>query len=149
MNIRFLWDVLPDVLFVSMLVCCSVTDLKKREIPNTAILLIMALSIAHLISITIRGFPWYEYALGTLFAVPFFFAWRKGLMGGGDIKLLFVMGLYLGACLMLISFAITLAVCIGLLIRRAVRRSGIRVRLPLAPVLSLGAVVTVALSYLF
>ena len=148
MNITFL-SILTDAFFIALLTWCSVTDLKKREIPNTAILLIMALSIAHLISITIQGLPWYEYPLGVLFAVPFFFAWRKGLMGGGDVKLLFVTGLYLGTYLMLISLTGMLAVCIGLLIWRAVHRNGIRVRLPLAPVLSLGAVATVILSYLF
>jgi hypothetical protein len=59
------------------------------------------------------------------------------------------MGLYLGVSMMLISMAFALVICVGLLIWRTVNRSGIRVRLPLAPVLSLSAAVTVALSYLF
>jgi len=149
MNIRLIWDALPDVLFVSMLAWCSVADLKKREIPNTAILLMLGLDVAHLVASICLGSPWYEYPLGMLLAVPFFIAWTKGLFGGGDVKLLFVMGLYLGLSLMLAALAFTVVACAGLLIWRAVRRRDIHVRLPLAPALALGAVAAVALSYLF
>jgi Flp pilus assembly protein protease CpaA len=148
MNIVTIAGICKDALFVSLLIWCSVSDLRKREIPNAAILLMLGLAAVHLIGAIILGLPWYVYPPGALFAAPFFFGWRKGLFGGGDVKLLFATGLYLGVCLTLITFEVMLAVCTALLISRAVRRSGVRVRLPLAPVLSLGAAAAVALSYL-
>jgi len=141
--------IFTDILFIAFLTWCSVTDLKKREIPNTAILLMLGLAAVHIIGAVCLGHPWYEYPIGALFTFPFFLAWQKGFFGGGDVKLLFAMGLYLGVSMMLISLAFALVICVGLLIWRTVNRSGIHVRLPLAPVLSLSAAVTVALSYLF
>lgn len=143
-----LFHILTDALFLALLAWCSVTDLKKREILNSAILMMLGLAAAHMILMVCLGHPWYEYPIGALFAVPFFLAWQKGFFGGGDVKLLFAIGLYLGVSLTVISLAFALVICIGLLIWRTVNRSGIRVRLPLAPVLSLSAGVAVAFSYL-
>ena len=140
---------LTDLLFMVLLAWCSVSDLKKREIPNAAILLMQGLAAAHLIGAVCRGKAWNEYPIGALLAIPFFIAWKKGLFGGGDVKLLFAIGLYLGVSLTLISLTFALVICIGMIIWRAVSRRGIRVRLPLAPVLSIGAVMAVALNYLF
>lgn len=140
---------LTDLLFMVLLAWCSVSDLKKREIPNAAILLMLGLAAAHLIGAVCLGKAWYEYPIGALLAIPFFIAWKKGLFGGGDVKLLFAIGLYLGVSLTLISLTFALVVCIGMIIWRVVSRRGIRVRLPLAPVLSIGAVMAVALNYLF
>ena len=141
--------IIEDILFLALLAWCSVTDLKKREIPNAAILLILGLAAAHLAGVVRLGQPWYEYPIGMLLATPFFLAWMKGLFGGGDVKLLFAMGLYLGVTLMLISLAFTLVICVGVLIWRAASRRDTHVRLPLAPVVSCGAVAAVTLSYLF
>ena len=140
---------LTDLLFMVLLAWCSVSDLKKREIPNAAILLMQGLAAAHLIGAVCLGKAWYGYLIGALLAIPFFIAWMKGLFGGGDVKLLFAIGLYLGISLTLVSLAFALVVCICMVIRRAVSRRGIRVRLPLAPVLSIGAVMAVAPNYLF
>lgn len=145
----FMAGILQDALFITLLAWCGVSDLRKREIPNTAILLLLGLGAAHLVASICMGTPWYEYPLGMLLAVPFFLAWTKGLFGGGDVKLVFAMGLYLGLSLMLAALAFTVVACAGLLIWRAVRRRDIHVRLPLAPALALGAVAAVALSYLF
>lgn len=141
--------ILQDALFIALLIWCSVSDLIKREIPNTIILLLLGLGAAHLAVLVCLGSPWYEYALGMLLAMPFFIAWTRELLGGGDVKLVFAMGLYLGVCLTLVSLAFTLLVCAGLLIWRAARRRNVHVRIPLAPTLTLGAAVATMLSYLF
>ena len=148
MNIVILC-VLTDAFFIALLAWCSVSDLKKREIPNAAVLLLLGLGAARMIGSACLGNPWYEYPMGTLFAVPFFFVWKKGLLGGGDVKLLFAAGLYLGFSLTLIALVFTLSVCTGLILWRAAGRSGVRVRVPLAPALSLGAGAAVVLSYIF
>jgi Flp pilus assembly protein protease CpaA len=140
--------ILTDDLFIALLAWCGVSDLKKREIPNTAILLMLGLGAAHMVISACLGSPWYEYPLGTLLAVPFFIAWTKGLFGGGDVKLVFVMGLYLGLSLTLAAMALTVVACGGLLWFWAGRRS-VKSRIALAPVLSLGALAAVALSYIF
>lgn len=140
--------ILSDVLFLALLGWCSATDLRKRKIPNQAILPLLALGVMHAVIAACLGSPWYEYPLGTLFGVPFFVAWTRGLIGGGDVKLLFVMGLYLGVARMLVALIVMLAVCAGLLLERIFRRRSIHIRLPLAPVLSLGALAAVLLNYL-
>jgi leader peptidase (prepilin peptidase)/N-methyltransferase len=141
--------ILQDALFIALLIWCSVSDLKRREISNTVVLLLLGLSAAHL-AVSVRlGSPWYEYALGMLLAVPFFIAWTKELLGGGDVKLVFAMGLYLGVCLTLVSLAFTLLICAGLLIWRAARRRNVHVRIALAPAFTLGAAAATMLSYLF
>lgn len=144
----FAVGILLDVLFIALLAWCSVSDLKKREIPNAAILLLLGLGAAHLAISVCLGSPWQEYPLGTLLAIPLFIAWGKGLFGGGDVKLVFAMGLYLGVSLGLISLAFTLLVCAGLLIWRVVCRRGVRIRIPMAPALTLGATAAIAIHYL-
>ncbi len=144
----FLTGILPDALFVALLAWCSVSDLKKREIPNAAILLLLGLGAIHMITSVCLGSPWYEYPLGTLFTIPFFIAWMKGLFGGGDVKLLFAMGLYLGFTLTLVSLAFTIVACAGLLLWLWISKRSVKLRLPLAPVLSSGAVAAVVLSYI-
>jgi Flp pilus assembly protein protease CpaA len=145
----FMAGILTDALFIALLAWCGVSDLKKREIPNTAILLMLGLGAAHMVISACLGCPWYEYPLGTLLAVPFFIAWTKGLFGGGDVKLVFVMGLYLGLSLTLAAMAFTVVACVGLLLWLWAGKRSVKTRIALAPVLSLGALAAVALGYLF
>lgn len=142
-------SVLSDAIFLALLGWCCATDLQKRQIPNATIFLMLGLATAHMVGSIYLGSPWYGYPLGMLFGVPFFFAWTRGQIGGGDVKLLFVMGLYLGVAPMLIALMTPLVFGAGLLLWRALRRRPARVRLPLAPALLLGALTAVVLSYLF
>jgi len=145
----FMAGILTDALFIALLAWCGVSDLKKREIPNIAILLMLGLSAAHMVISACLGCLWYVYPLGALPAVPFFITWTKGLFGGGDVKLVFVMGLYLGLSLMLAAMAFTVVACVGLLLWFWAGRRSVKSRIALAPVLSLGALVAVALGYIF
>ena len=95
----------PLVWFVvSALIVMSVIDIKTMEIPNGIILyliifgLIAALSGIFAPNWVPYPLKWYEYLIGAFcISLPFFLiALFTGGIGGGDIKLLFAMGLFLG-----------------------------------------------------
>jgi len=81
---------------------------------------------------------------GVLYAIAlFYFLWRKQEgMGGGDIKLLAMIGAFLGwQALPFVIFASSLAgSCIGILIMISQGR-GTKMRIPFGPFLSIAALV--------
>ncbi len=113
MNIVTIAGICKDALFVSLLIWCSAYDLRKREIPNAAILLMLGLATVHLIGAIILGLPRYV-SRWALFAAPFFFGRRKDFAAVGDVKLLFATDSS-GISLTLITFAVMLAVVTALL----------------------------------
>jgi|LSQX01.2.fsa_nt_gb Flp pilus assembly protein protease CpaA len=91
-----LGSLLLDVLFIACLIWLSITDIQKRKISNKVITLILLIGLTKMI------FPfnqvcrcWFNFA-GLLPGLPFLYYWQKGRLGGGDVKLLLVCGLYLG-----------------------------------------------------
>lgn len=96
-QIGFSLELIIALLFVSLLVIIAVSDLSYMIIPDKVLL---PFAIAFLIlRWIIPTSPWWDSLLGAAvgFAVLFFIAIvSKGGMGGGDIKLFFVIGLVLG-----------------------------------------------------
>lgn len=96
-QIGFSLELIIALLFVSLLVIITVSDLSYMIIPDKVLL---PFAIAFLIlRWIIPTSPWWDSLLGAAvgFAVLFFIAIvSKGGMGGGDIKLFFVIGLVLG-----------------------------------------------------
>jgi leader peptidase (prepilin peptidase) / N-methyltransferase len=127
----------------ALLVTITLTDLERRVIPNGvlvtgAAIAIVIVAISDPISFVERGIATLA-AGGVLFLVAL--AYPRG-MGMGDVKLVAVMGLYLGSAVapaMLIGFATGAAVGIGLMARHgsAARKRAI----PFGPFLALGGVV--------
>jgi len=75
-------------------------DLKERRIPNWAVAVMLAIALLNLF----RQFDAYSLAAaGAAFLL--LILWRKGVLGAGDVKLIFVSALYLG----LPDFCISLA----------------------------------------
>ncbi len=145
-----IFSILTDAFFIGLLIWSSMADLKNREIPNVAILICLFLGIVRIVADIWTGEAWYQHPLGALFALPFFFVWaKKKLFGGGDVKLMFSIGLYLGFVPTLIALVVSTVVCAGILIYLAVRRKALNVRVPLAPILSGGALVATLSSYFF
>ena len=96
------------------------------------------------------GDAWYQHLLGALFALPFFWVWaKKKMFGGGDVKLMFSIGLYLGFVSTLIALILSVVACAGILIYLAVRKKVLNMRIPLAPILSGGALIATLAPYLF
>ena len=141
-----LWDdrteLLLGLVFVSVLVTVTVTDLERRIIPNRVLLVAAGLGIA----IAAAGDPGSlperliaaAAAGGLLFAAAL--AYPKG-MGLGDVKLAAVMGLFLGRNVAPALFIALLAgslVGIGIIARRgaAARKEAI----PFGPFLAFGGV---------
>ena len=96
-QIGFNYELIITLLFVSLLVIITVSDIAYMIIPDKALL---PFAIAFLIlRWLIPTSPWWDSLLGAAvgFIVLFIIAvLSKGGMGGGDIKLFFVIGLVLG-----------------------------------------------------
>jgi leader peptidase (prepilin peptidase)/N-methyltransferase len=96
-RIGFSYELIITLLFVSLLIIITVSDIAYMIIPDKVLL---PFAIAFLIlRWLIPTSPWWDSLLGAVvgFIVLFIIAvLSKGGMGGGDIKLFFVIGLVLG-----------------------------------------------------
>ena len=112
---------LRNYVFLCCLFCLSLVDLEIFEIPDGCLIIAAA---AWLVSQPFTGMSWREAAFHLLAAVVFGGGLllisllldsilRKDTLGGGDIKLYFVVGLYLGFAATL--FSLLLACVLGLL----------------------------------
>ncbi|WP_162463245.1 prepilin peptidase [Paenibacillus psychroresistens] len=141
---RELWLIYP---LISILVILSVSDLKYRLLPNKIILPAMGLYLA--VRLWIHELPIWEYLLGFLVGggVLFLVSYAsvrlgKSAMGGGDIKLMALLGLVMGVKLILLTLAFSsfIGCLIGLLmigVGRLKRESFI----PFGPFIALGAMI--------
>ncbi len=130
---------LRDFVFVCCLFCLSLVDFEIFEIPDGTVLIPI---LAWVLTLPFLGMGWayvIEHAVTALvFSVAFLVIslaldkiLKKESLGGGDIKLFFVVGLYLGAVGGL--FAVILAAFLGLLFSKG------KERIPFGPFISLGA----------
>lgn len=141
--------ILMDAFFIVVLARCAYTDIRTRTVPNTAVVLLMSLGLAHAVLIGLSGSAWWPYPAGLALAVLFFIVWLKGGMGAGDVKLLMGIGLYLGLAGTLISFALMLPMLIACMIHSLRKHETLRRAIPFAPVLAFGAGTAVIVGYLY
>jgi Flp pilus assembly protein protease CpaA len=141
--------ILTDAFFIALLIWCAYTDIRTRTVPNTAVILLLCLGLAHTVLIGLSGSAWWPYPAGLALAIPFFVVWLKGGMGAGDVKLLMGIGLYLGLAGILISFTLMLPCMAILLIRSWIRYKTLKTTIPFAPVLAFGAGTAVIAGYLY
>jgi len=134
-----IWGILMDAFFVAVLLWCSYTDLKSRTVSNLSVAMFLCLGLVNTVFVIISGSTWWVYPAGMLLGIPFFIAWIKGGMGGGDVKLIMGIGLYLGLTNTLVSFALMLPVLIVCMIRSWRKNGTIESAIPFAPVIALGA----------
>ena len=146
------YDVTPELFFYLFFVCIlylvSITDIYDRMIPDSALLVAIILRIVWFFvteGFTLGGFlrligNGLSISLPLLLLVLLMEKIRgMEMMGGGDIKLLFLMGLYLGwANNMLALFVGCLTAIIYGMIKQ--KKEGSEVYIPFGPFLSLGAV---------
>ena len=130
-------------LFTSVLVAVSLVDLVTHTIPNSFVAAGLAIAAAGLPARIIRTGEWIGGALcaGLVFLVISVVS--RGGMGGGDVKLAFVIGGAVGwpgAVVFLMATFITGAVVA--LILMAAGLKGRRDYIPFGPVMAAGAVVT-------
>lgn len=136
-------QLLLGLVFVSMLVAVTLTDLERRIIPNKVLLVAAALAIAIVAVGAPDSLP--ERALAALAAggllLAAALAYPSG-MGLGDVKLAATMGLFLGRD---VAPAILVALLAGSLVGVAmIAREGVAARkraIPFGPFLALGGLV--------
>lgn len=139
MNLKLLleiWGVLAGALFLACLAWVSVTDIRKRLIPNQAILAMLLLGIFNMGLAIFLQQTWWLYPAGLLIALPFLGAWLRGWMGAGDVKLIIACGFFLGLPASLVMIALMLVLLIVIAICLAVRHRSMKTRIPLGPVIA-------------
>lgn len=139
-----IWGVLAGALFLAGLGLASVTDIRKRLIPNQAILAMLLLGLLNMGLAIFLQQAWWLYPAGLLIALPFLGAWLRGWMGAGDVKLMLACGFFLGLPASLAMIALMLVLLIVIAICLAITRRSMKTKIPLGPVIAAAcAVVTV------
>ena len=139
---------LQYVLFGSVLLCCAFADLEGYIIPDSALVVGIAVRVLYLIVTRAAFSVWLDGLLGgfavgggLLLLVLAYEKIRKvEAMGGGDLKLLFVTGLYLGwkGNLVCLFAACVLGILFGLIATRGEKQTAF----PWGPAISAAAILT-------
>lgn len=143
-QLGFSFELIIAILFISLLVIITVSDLAYMLIPDKVLL---PFAIAFLgLRLVIPISPWWDSLLGAAvgFGVLFLIAVvSKGGMGGGDIKLFFVLGLVLGTAntLLTLFLASVIGSVAGLYILRKSGK-GRKTPVPFGPSIALAAVLS-------
>lgn len=139
----FTLELIVALLFVSMLVIITVSDIAYMLIPNKILLpfgiALFVMRIIHPLT------PWWDSFLGAAagFLILLFIAIvSKGGMGGGDIKLFLVIGLVLGTQLTLLTLflAASIGSVVGIIHLRRTKQ-GRKTPVPFGPSISASAVI--------
>lgn len=136
-------ELIIAILFVSLLVIITVSDIAYMLIPDKVLLPFAVVLLALRFFIPLD--PWWDALLGA--AVGFLLLFlvaivSKGGMGGGDIKLFFVIGLVLGTAgtLMTLFFASLIGTVVGIFQLR-IQKKGRKTPVPFGPSIALAAII--------
>jgi leader peptidase (prepilin peptidase)/N-methyltransferase len=137
-------ELIVAILFVSLLVIITVSDIAYMLIPDKVLLPIGIVLLALRLFIPLD--PWWDAIAGALvgFGLLLLIAIvSKGGMGGGDIKLFFVIGLVLGVSgtLLTLFLASLIGAVAGIFMLRK-SDTGRKTPVPFGPSIALGAVIT-------
>jgi len=138
-----IWGILADAFFILFLGWCSVSDIRKRQIPNQAILLMLIVGILNVFVCTAAGQIWWYYPAGLMIEFPFILSWLKNKMGAGDVKLMLVCGLFLGLPAALISAGLMLIILFVIAIYLVFTKRSLKTRIPLGPVIAFSCAATI------
>ncbi|PLY02885.1 MAG: prepilin peptidase [Desulfuromonas sp.] len=135
--------------FVSLLICISFIDYDHQIIPN--VISLPGIVLGFVFSFLLPGMPWLDSLLGIvagggslwLVAFIYYLLTRAEGMGMGDVKLLAMIGAFLGyqAVLPVIFIASLLGSVVGILLM-VITRSGRKLAIPFGPYLSMAALIT-------
>lgn len=140
-------ELLSALVFAGCLLCLSLVDLDTQIIPDRFILIPIAVRAAQLLftggfsALLGASVPGFIIA-GAVLVISLIMdkVLKKDTMGGGDIKLLFVIGLYLTLpeCLLMVM----LSCVIGIVMAAILMRVDSETAFPFGPALSIAAVLT-------
>jgi leader peptidase (prepilin peptidase)/N-methyltransferase len=119
-------EYIVSISFVSLMLIVVVSDLYYQVVPDK--ILIVFLPVLLVLRFVGDVMPWYESLIGGLLGFGFMYliAWygekrfKKQALGGGDIKLYFLIGLFLGYNLVFLSlfFASMIGLLYGFIVRK-------------------------------
>ncbi|WP_144513962.1 A24 family peptidase [Bacillus sp. FJAT-22090] len=143
-QLGFSLELIVALLFISLLVIITVSDIAYMLIPDKILLFfIIPLIIARVFSPLT---PWWDSVAGAVigFGVLFLIALvSKGGMGGGDIKLFFVIGIVLGLTntLLTLFLASVIGTVVGIIVLRKAKK-GRKTPIPFGPSIAIAAILT-------
>lgn len=140
--------ILLDALFAILLCIAARCDRRTHSIPNRIPALMGVLGLVEVARLLYWQAPALPQVLALLLTIPLFLFWTLGLIGGGDVKLLFAMCLHLGIYRTALAAAIALTALVLYRIYAAQRGKTTSNRIALAPALALGGVGALAGQYL-
>ncbi|MFC5541139.1 MAG: prepilin peptidase [Bacilli bacterium] len=129
--------------FISLLAIIVVSDIQYMIIPDKVLLFFLPFLIIGRIASPLE--PWWDSLLGAAagFGILYFIAViSKGGMGGGDIKLFFLIGLVLGTVktLLALFLASVIGVIVGIIVIK-VRKQSRKVPVPFGPSIAVAAII--------
>lgn len=142
-HLRFNVELFVALIFISLLIIIVVTDIAYMLIPNKILLFFLPLLMIGRILSPLS--PWWDSLLGAVFGFGLLFliaVISKGGMGGGDIKLFFLIGLVLGTVdtFLTLFLASVIGMIVGVIVLRA-RGQGRKTPVPFGPSIALAAII--------
>lgn len=143
-QLGFSWELVIAILFMSLLVIITVSDIAYMLIPDK-VLLPFAVTLL-VLRLIVPLDPWWDSLVGAVvgFGILYIIAVvSKGGMGGGDIKLFFVIGLVLGTVqtLLTLFLAALIGSIIGILILKK-KGQGRKTPVPFGPSIAIAAIIS-------
>ena len=144
---HWLWAEAPTILYAclaAMLLACSWWDLKTRTIPNWLNLIIALLAIPLWVTSGLTLWPEIALQVGIAFVAFWVFAaaFAMGAMGGGDVKLIAALALWLPwKGVLVLIFLMSLAggvLTLGYLIRHKLARREEKLEIPYGVAIAFG-----------
>ena len=142
-KLGFSLELIVALLFISLLVIITVSDIAYMLIPDKILLFFLVPIVVARIFSPLT--PWWDSILGAVigFGLLFLIAvLSKGGMGGGDIKLFFVIGLVLGVTLSLLTLflASVIGAIIGIIVLKKAKK-GRKTPIPFGPSIATAAII--------
>lgn len=128
-----------------LLILCSLSDIRRRRIPNLLAALILGTGILHMI---LYGSLLNSLSGLLLPAAPLLLSRRYSRsIGAGDIKLISAVGVWLGGLLNLALFGAACVLCALALLLKGTAGHNLPESMPFAPFLAVPVILTVFIMY--
>ncbi len=137
-------ELIVAILFVSLLMIIFVSDMTQMLIPDRILLpFAIALFLMRLFS---QLDPWWESLIAALLGFSFLYLLAvisQGGIGGGDIKLVFVLGLVLGIAntFLMLFLAALIGSVVGFIVMISTKQSN-KTPIPFGPSIAVGSIVS-------
>lgn len=136
-------ELIVALLFISLLVIVVVSDMAYMLIPDKVLLFFLPLLFLGRVISPLT--PWWDNIVGAIVGFGILYGIAvvsRGGMGGGDIKLFFLLGLVLGTIntLLTLFIAAVIGMFVGIVLLQ-VRQQGRKTPIPFGPSIALAAVI--------